>query len=175
MIGLAVLLTADLLDRPTFRAGIYWDFLFYLGAVLGLTGVVRHLGVDTWIIGRLAPTLQPLTAQPTSFLLMMGLVIFAARFVLPSFPLVSLLTITVVPIATAAGIHPLALTLVVCTTVAVWFLPYQSTYYLALYFGTKERAFTHGQVRLLAWSYGLIYLLAIAVAAPYWRLLGWLP
>jgi divalent anion:Na+ symporter, DASS family len=119
--------------------------------------------------------LQPMTAYPGTFLMVMALAVFAARFVLPSFPLVSLLLVTVVPIAARAGVNPLALTLVICTTVTVWFLPYQSTYYLALYFGTKQKAFTHGQVRLLAWSYGLIYLLAIAVAIPYWRLLGLLP
>jgi hypothetical protein len=64
---------------------------------------------------------------------------------------------------------------VICTTVAIWFLPYQSTCYLALYFGTKEKAFSHSQVRPLAWSYGVIYLLAILVAIPYWWLLGLLP
>ena len=30
MIGLAILLAANLLNRATFRAGIYWDFLFNL-------------------------------------------------------------------------------------------------------------------------------------------------
>lgn len=105
----------------------------------------------------------------------MTLAVFAARFILPSLPLVSLLTLTVVPVAAAAGISPRALILVICTTVTVWFLPYQSTCYLALYFGTKEKAFSHGQVRLLAWSYGVIYLLAILVAIPYWWLLGLLP
>jgi TRAP-type C4-dicarboxylate transport system permease large subunit len=113
--------------------------------------------------------------HPTHFLLVVALAVFAARFVLPSLPLVSLLIVTIVPIAAQAHISPLALTLVICTTVSVWFLPYQSTYYLALYFGTKERAFTHGQVRLLAWSYGAIYLLAILLAIPYWRLLGLVP
>jgi DASS family divalent anion:Na+ symporter len=175
MIGLTILLAVNLLDRTTFRAGIYWDFLFYLGAVLSLTGVVRHLGVDRWVIQQLTPFLEPLTAHPSSFLLFVALAVFAARFVLPSFPLVSVLTITLVPIAAHAGIHPMALVLVICTTVAVWFLPYQSTYYLALYFGTKEKAFTHSQVRLLAWSYGVIYVLAILVAIPYWRMLGFLP
>jgi anion transporter len=175
MIGMAVLLTVNLLDRTTFRAGIYWDFLFYLGAVLSLTGVVRHLGVDAWVIRLLTPTLEPLAAQPARFLIVMALAVFAARFIMPSIPLVSMLIITVVPIATAAHIEPLALTLVICTTVTVWFLPYQSTYYLALYFGTKEKAFSHGQVRMLAWSYGVIYLLAIAVAIPFWRHLGMLP
>lgn len=175
MIGIGLLLAGNLLDRVTFRAGIYWDFLFYLGAVLSLTGVVRHLSVDAWVIDQLTPLLQPLAAQPTYFLLMMAIIVFAARFILPSIPLVSVLIITVVPIATEAGINPLVLTLVICTTVAVWFLPYQSTYYLALYFGTKEKAFSHGQVRLLAWSYGAIYLLAIVAAIPYWRWQGLLP
>lgn len=116
-----------------------------------------------------------MTVHPTYFLLLVALAVFAARFILPSFPLVSVLTLTLVPIAADAGIHPLALVLVICTTVAVWFLPYQSTYYLALYFGTKEKAFTHSQVRLLAWSYGVIYVLAILIAIPYWNILGLLP
>jgi anion transporter len=175
MIGLATLLAMGLLDRTTFRAGIYWDFLFYLGAVLSLTGVVRHLSVDRWVIQQLTPWLAPMAAHPAHFLLLVAVAVFAARFILPSFPLVSVLTLTLVPIAGDAGIHPLALVLVICTTVAVWFLPYQSTYYLALYFGTKEKAFTHSQVRLLAWSYGVIYVLAILVAIPYWKILGLLP
>jgi anion transporter len=172
MSGLALLLATNLLDRTTFRAGINWDFLFYLGAVLSLTSVVRQLGIDTWLINLLTPLLEPLAERPALFLLVMALAVFAARFILPSLPLVSLLTLTVVPVATSAGISPLALVLVICTTVAVWFMPYQSTCYLALYFGTKEKAFSHSQVRLLAWSYGLIYLLAILVALPYWWLLG---
>jgi hypothetical protein len=105
----------------------------------------------------------------------MVVAVFAARFVLPSFPLVSLLTVTIVPIAANAGIHPQVLLLVICTSIAIWFLPYQSTCYLALYFGTKEKAFSHSQVRLLAWSYGYIYLLAVLAAIPYWRWLKLIP
>jgi anion transporter len=175
MIGLALLLATDLLDRATFRSGINWDFLFYLGAVLSLTSVVKHLGVDTWLINTLAPLLTPLAARPASFLFMLAVTIFAARFILPSFPLVSLLTITVVPIAANAGVNALVLVLIICMAVTVWFLPYQSTCYLALYFGAKEKAFSHAQVRKLAWSYGLIYLAAVLVAIPYWWMLGLLP
>jgi len=175
MSGLAILLATNLLDRETFRAGINWDFLFYLGAVLSLTSVVQQLHIDKWLIDQLAPLLVPLAEKPTMFLLMVALAIFAARFILPSFPLVSLLTLTVVPIATQAGMHALPLVLVTCMAVTVWFLPYQSTTYLALYFGTKEKSFSHAQVRLLAWSYGAIYLIAVLIAIPYWRWLGLLP
>ena len=175
MTGLAILLAMNLLDRMTFRAGINWDFLFYLGAVLSLTSVVRHLSIDDWVMQHLTPVVMPLTASPTRFLLVMTLAVFVARFILPSFPLVSLLTLTVVPIATHAGINPLVLLLVICTSVTVWFLPYQSTCYLALYFGTKEKAFSHRQVRALAWTYGVITLLAVLAAIPYWRFLKLLP
>jgi DASS family divalent anion:Na+ symporter len=175
MIGLALLLAMNLLDRMTFRSGINWDFLFYLGAVLSLTSVVRQLGIDTWVIQQLTPILQPLTAYPARFLLVMTVAVFVARFILPSFPLVSLLTLTIVPIASKAGINPLALILVICTSVTVWFLPYQSTCYLALYFGTKEKAFSHSQVRPLAWTYGVIYFLAVLAAIPYWQMLKLLP
>ena len=173
--GLTILLAANMLDRVAFRASIYWDFLFYLGTVLSLTGVVRHLGIDTWLIHLIEPTISPLVQHPMALLLLLAVSIYAARFVLPSFPLVSLLVLTVVPITSAAGINPMVLLIVLSTAVSVWFMPYQSPYYLALYFGTKEQAFTHRQARPMAWVYGAIYLAAIAAGIPFWRMLGLLP
>ncbi|MCC6708534.1 MAG: anion permease [Gammaproteobacteria bacterium] len=175
MAGLLVLLAANMLDRAAFRASIYWDFLFYLGTVLSLTGVVHELGVDAWLIDLIKPHVEPLVRHPATLLLLLALSIYAARFVLPSFPLVSLLVLTIVPITSAAGFHPMVLLLVISTAVSVWFMPYQSAYYLALYFGTKEQAFSHRQARPMAWAYGVIYLLAIAAGIPLWRWLGMLP
>ena len=175
MAALVLLLALDLLDRPGFRTGIYWDLLFYLGAVLSLSEVVRHLAIDQWVVAALAPMLVPLAASPGVFLLVVALAVFVARFVLPSLLLVSLFALSLLPIVLAAGMHPLPVLLVICMSSAVWFLPYQSPYYLALYFGTKEKAFTHEQVRRLAWTYALVFLAAIACSIPYWYLLGWLP
>lgn len=173
--GLTVLLAAEMLDRGSFRGSIYWDFLFYLGTVLSLTGVVRHLGIDTWLIQLIEPGIAPLVQRPMALLLLLATSIYAARFVLPSFPLVSLLVLTVVPITSTAGINPMVLLIVISTAASVWFMPYQSAYYLALYFGTKEQAFTHRQARPMAWAYGAIYLAAIAMGIPFWRMLGMLP
>ncbi|CAN0475284.1 unnamed protein product, partial [Phaeothamnion confervicola] len=127
------------------------------------------------LIHLIEPTVAPLVQHPTKLLLLLAVSIYAARFVLPSFPLVSLLVLTVVPITTAAGIKPIVLLLVISTAASVWFMPYQSAYYLALYFGTKEQAFSHRQARPMAWAYGLIYLMAIAAGIPLWRFLGLLP
>ncbi|MCX8071581.1 MAG: anion permease [Candidatus Binatia bacterium] len=175
MAALTALLVCNLPGRVTFRSAIYWDFLFYLGAALSLTEVVRHLAIDQWLVARLAPILAPATQWPMVFYPLVACTLYCARFVLPSLPLVSLWVIGLLPICSAAGLHPLPLLLVTSAAVAIWFMPYQSPAYLALYFGTKERSFTHRQVRALAWSYGLTYLVGIVLSVPYWRLLGWVP
>jgi len=52
-----------------------------------------------------------------------------------------------------------------------WFLPYQSTIYLALYHGSGE-LFTHRDARVLAWLWGAIVLVAVLAAAFVWRAMG---
>ena len=52
-----------------------------------------------------------------------------------------------------------------------FFLPYQSTIYLALYYGMNE-TFEHRQVRPVAWAYAVAVLVGIAVSLPLWHALG---
>ena len=61
--------------------------------------------------------------------------------------------------------------LVICTTVAVWFLPYQSTVYLALYHGSGE-LFAHARARKVALLWGVLVLISVALAVPIWRGIG---
>jgi hypothetical protein len=53
----------------------------------------------------------------------------------------------------------------------VWFLPYQSTVYLALYHGSGE-LFAHRGVRRLALAWGPLVLASIVAATPFWRAMG---
>jgi hypothetical protein len=175
LIGLTLVTASNLLDRAAFRAAIFWDFLFYLAARAELDGVVRHLAIDQWLIHSLEPALA--TAGRAA-----GLVPDRAD----GRDLRGALHPAELSARLAAHDHGGAardprrhraarVLLVISTAVSVWFLPYQSAYYLALYFGTKEQAFTHRQVRPVAWSYGAIYLLAVIVAIPFWRALGLVP
>jgi hypothetical protein len=53
-----------------------------------------------------------------------------------------------------------------------FFLPYQSTTYLALYHGTNGRLFTHRQARPMAIAYGVVTLVALCASVPLWRAMG---
>ena len=78
------------------------------------------------------------------------------------------------PVATALGINPWVVGMIALVATNTFFVPYQSTIYLALYYGAGE-SFDHAQIRPLAWAYAGAVLLGVAVSVPYWRALGLLP
>jgi hypothetical protein len=53
-----------------------------------------------------------------------------------------------------------------------FFLPYQSTVYLAAYTGTEGKVFTHRQTTPAALAYAVWTIIGIALSAPVWRLMG---
>jgi hypothetical protein len=71
-----------------------------------------------------------------------------------------------------AGIDPWIIGLIALMACNGFFLPYQSTTYLALYHGTNGRLFSHGQARPMAVAYGLVTLVALCASVPIWRAMG---
>ena len=57
----------------------------------------------------------------------------------------------------------------------MWYVPYQSIMYQALYYGTSEQAFSHAQARPIALIYGLACLIGLLATVPVWRAMGLLP
>ena len=83
-----------------------------------------------------------------------------------------LVTIALVPLASAAGIHPFVVGVIAVIACNGFYLPYQSTTYLALYSGTGGKVFTHAQARRAALAYGAWTLIAVALSVPVWRVMG---
>jgi hypothetical protein len=75
-------------------------------------------------------------------------------------------------LAVAAGIHPFIVGLIAVIACNGFFLPYQSTTYLALFAGTDGRLFSHAQARPASLAYGLCTITAVALSVPVWRLMG---
>ena len=83
-----------------------------------------------------------------------------------------LLTISLAPVGQAAGIDPWIIGLIALMACNGFFLPYQSTTYLALYHGTNGRLFGHHQARPTAIAYGVMTLIALCASVPLWHLMG---
>jgi hypothetical protein len=54
----------------------------------------------------------------------------------------------------------------------MFFLPYQSTIYLALYTGGGSRLFSHAQARPVAFAYAVLTVVGLVASVPIWHVLG---
>ncbi|MFO0522391.1 MAG: SLC13 family permease [bacterium] len=169
--ALVVLALGRALDTTMVRTGVNWPFLLFFGAISSLATVFTTLGIDTWLGARLAGMIQSMALGSLSFCLALALVGFCLSFIVRWQAAAPLLTLVALPAAGAAQVHPFLVALVALVSTQVWFLPYQSTVYLALYHGSGE-CFSHAHARALAWLWGLLVLAAIVLSMPVWRLMG---
>jgi CRP-like cAMP-binding protein/di/tricarboxylate transporter len=169
--ALAILVAGGLADATTLRTGIHWPFLVFFGVITSLGGVFRTLAIDRWLAEALSTPLQALAQRPAAFCLGLALTGFALSLVIRWQAAAPLLTLVATPPAATIGIHPLVVALVALVATQAWFLPFQSTIYLALHQGSGE-LFAHAQARRLALLWGPIVLLSLVIAVPVWRHMG---
>ena len=93
----------------------------------------------------------------------------AISFVLRWQAAAPLLTIALTPVAVGAGWDPWIVGLIAILACNAFFLPYQSTIYLALYHGTGGKLFTHAQARPMALVYAVATLVALCASVPLWQ------
>jgi len=159
------------LDRPRFRSAIDWGFLILFGVLLGTDGVMRRVMVDQWIAGLLVPVIR-LARGPGVLVILLALVVIAARLVLQRQPATLLLALALIPAAPGLGLPPWIVGFVILVAANTWVHPYQSDWYRLLREGTAGEAFTDRHGLTLGVALTAVTVAAIAVSIPYWRWLG---
>jgi di/tricarboxylate transporter len=177
VLALAGMAAVGVVTTDTLRA-VNWGFALFFGMLASLTEVLTGAQVDRWL-GGLATTVMGTTGTtgglartPLLFVLGLTLLCFGVSLVLRWQAAAPLMTIALAPVAAGAGISPLVVGFVCVVACNGFFVPYQSTTYLALYHVTEGRLFTHAQARRAAIAYGLATLLAVGASVPAWRLMG---
>jgi divalent anion:Na+ symporter, DASS family len=169
--GLCLLLAMQVLDRTALQGQVDWSFLLFMGMAFSLADLAAHVGADAWFAMR-ARTLLGDVTSPAAAVTAAVVITVALRFALPWQTAVPLLTVALTPFAQAAGLSPLIMALVSLKAGNLFLLPQQSPYYLTLYYGTEERAFSHRDARPFAWLYAAAVLAGFLLSLPYWRVLG---
>jgi len=169
--ALVVLAAGGALDTTMLRTGVNWPFLIFFGVITSLATVFDRLDIDVWLAARLTEPIRAFAANGLVFCLALAVAGFLLSFVVRWQAAAPLLTLIALPAAGAAQVHPFLVALIALVSTQVWFLPYQSTVYLALYHGSGE-LFAHEHARGLAWLWGLLVLGSIAAAVPVWKAMG---
>ena len=174
VLALVALAAGGALDTTMLRTGVNWPFLVFFGVITSLATVFDTLDIDGWFAARLTEPIRQFGAHGLLFCLALALAGFALSFIVRWQAAAPLLTLIALPAAGAANVNPFLVALISLVSTQVWFLPYQSTVYLALYHGSAD-LFTHKDARLLAWAWGVLVLISIVAAYPVWwamRLVG---
>jgi anion transporter len=169
--ALIVLAAGGALDSTMLRTGVNWPFLVFFGAITSLASVFEKLKIDGWLAQTLSGPIAALTGSSLVFCLALTVAGFALSFVVRWQAAAPLLTLIALPTAEAARVHPFLVALISIVSTQVWFLPYQSTVYLALYHGSGE-LFAHARARKVALLWGVLVLISVALAVPIWRGIG---
>jgi di/tricarboxylate transporter len=169
--ALLVLAAGRVLDTGMLRTGVNWPFLVFFGVITSLAGVFATLEIDAWLTLALSGPVRALAGGTVTFCLALTLAGFALSLVVRWQAAAPLLTLIALPAGASAGVHPFLVALIALVATQVWFLPYQSTVYLALYHGSGE-LFTHARARRMALLWGALVLLSVLAATPAWRWMG---
>jgi di/tricarboxylate transporter len=173
MFGLAVFALSGIVRDKDISAGISWPLVLFMGGVFSLAGVVQEYKVTDWLAALVLPSVTNLVGIPVLFLLVVGLVMYLARFLDPSGMLaIPMVFLPVVEVAARAGIVPLVTMAAILITSVPFWASYQNIWIAMGENITEGLAFTAGQRARLATVYGIVALAALALAGGYWKMMG---
>ncbi|HHY76207.1 MAG TPA: hypothetical protein GX500_05455 [Firmicutes bacterium] len=172
--GVVFLSASGVLTREFFQHKISWTGLIYAGFTLNLSEVLPYLGVDTWLGGMLQPLFGPLARQPYLFFLALMLVVFLIRqFIVSDFAVVTIMVLTLSPVAVSAGISPWTIGIATHLMVqSIWLMPFQNDVYLVSNHAVHNRLCGQRKATFMSLVASACSVLAILASVPYWRYLG---
>ncbi len=173
MFGLSVFALCGIARDKDISTGISWPLVLFMGGVFSLASVVQEYKVTDWLAGLVLPSVTHLVGIPVFFLLVVGLVMYLARFLDPSGMLaIPMVFLPVVEVAARAGIVPLVTMAAILITSIPFWASYQNIWMAMGENITEGLAFTAAQRVRLATVYALTALAALVLAAGYWKLMG---
>jgi hypothetical protein len=171
LLGLLAAAVAGSFDGAALQA-LDWGMLLFFGVVLSLGRLAAVLGIDAqagaliqWLLGDRRP-------GPLGLVLAVAVVSLVVRLALEQDLTVLLVSLALIPVASAAGVEPWTVSMALLATSVAWFLPFQTSSYMVARSASEDRLFTQEQAQRFALAYTGLTLLGLALAVPYWRLLG---
>ena len=170
VLATGVLAATRVVSATTLRA-VNWNFALLFGVLISLATVFSQTGLDRWVAERVTVAMGDLRSIRIAFLVVLTLFCFAISFVVRWQAAAPLVTIAMTPVAAGAGVHPFIVGVIAVIACNGFWVPYQSTTYLALYAGTGGQVFSHRQARPAAIAYGVWTLIAVTLSVPVWHLM----
>jgi di/tricarboxylate transporter len=170
ILALAALLMLGVFQPSDLGAAAPWPLLFFVGGMLGITQTITFYKINEWLAGYVAAGLTPFTFSPFVFVFALGLAVSAMRLIEPG----GFVTIAVFFLALRGAAQPfrnapLALAGAILLPIHVFWFSYQNLWLVMTDGITMGEAYTAGERLRFAGVFLAATLVALIIAASYWR------
>jgi DASS family divalent anion:Na+ symporter len=172
--ALVILLIANIITINDFKAGVPWDMLLMIGALMGLGAVFNSVGINEYITTLVTPVVNSISGNPYLFVALIAGVLYALRFVYADTMTILVIMVPLLtPLANVAGISPWIGAFTVLTSCATWNVIFQNTFMMqgyAAYGGDETVSF--GSLSKLSYVFMVVNLIALWISIPLWQIAG---
>ena len=171
--ALVAMVATGILDTKSVRTEVNWPSLIFIGTMISMATVFSATGIQDWIVGVAQPVFAELVGNPYLFVLGIGVMTIALRFLIVSeVAYINIMMALLVPLALGAGVEPWVVGIAIYATVNPWFVPYQNPIYLAAYYAVDGKMTSHAAAARYCAVYLACCLAALAISVPYWQWMG---
>ena len=169
----ALLFAVQIMEQPDFVAEIDWAFIFLLGALVGMTNTMEHLGITAQLVAEAQWLGDILRDDFRLFVLIIAGVIVTTRLVVPQTATTLVLVAALLPLAEAVGVTAwvVGFTILIMTDSVTF--DYQSPmhrkYRQGVEMGDGIDNWRIGTIRVLMIG---VRIAAVLISIPYWQKLG---
>lgn len=176
MSAMVATVACGILDKQTFKMGINWEPLVFMGTVFGLSSVFAQAGIGDWVVAACGPAFEVLTSNSYLFVVGIGVATVLIRFLIVSeMAYINIVMVFLVPLAMSCGINPWVVGMAIFCMVNPWFVLYQNPVYLAGYYAVDGEMGRHADIAKYCLPYTLFCLIGLVASVPYWQWMGLLP
>lgn len=173
LLVVAVLMFTNCLDAKTFRTGVSWENVIFIGCCISLGTILPEVGITDWVVSIVGPYTQMAFSNPFLTVIVLIIMSFLVRFLLLSEgSFIAVICALLFPLAMDAGINPWVAGMIINVMVGQFFLPYQSSAFLSGYYGFGADAVDTGETTKFYLVYTVIVTIALLIACVVWQTMG---
>jgi DASS family divalent anion:Na+ symporter len=153
---------------------INWDFILFLGSIMGLGMIFHETGVDTFLSQSLNPIIENMPANPWPLLFLAYVFLFLWRFIdVAQLNVTMPFLVPFLPMMEADfGIHPLVFYSLFLMCANCFCMSYQQPFVIVGESLAGKAGWTTGQLQKAGVIYFIACLVTLALSIPYWRVMG---
>lgn len=153
---------------------ISWDFVLFIGTIMGLGLVLQETGVAQFLSRSFSPVMGALAGNTWLLAYVLLIFFFAVRFVdvAQLYATIPFVVPFLPMLAADFGIHPLAFFFLFIMAGNCFFMAYQQPFVIIGEAIAGKAAWTPAQLRQAGLIYLVACLAALAISIPYWKAVG---